>query len=82
MGSGPKGQNGGGGDPVKRKNGRHDFGIKEEKKPGGAAPETEEVASATECTGLMPALPPEDEGEKEENLAGLYGVLPAGDGDE
>ena len=33
-----------------------------------------DVASATECTGLMPALPPDDEGA--ERLAALYAVHP------
>ena len=37
---------------------------------GGMAPET--VASATECTGLMPALPQSDEGDAAR--ASLYGI--------
>ena len=34
--------------------------------------ETEEVASFTECTGLMPALP--KDGEQDENYAELYAI--------
>lgn len=34
-----------------------------------------EVASATECTGLAPALP--QDGAQEESCARLYGVHPA-----
>lgn len=41
----------------------------------GAASETERVASATECTGLMPALPEDEAGDEAE--AALYGVHPA-----
>ena len=37
-----------------------------------AAPETQEVASFTECTGLMPALP-RDEAE-DESSAALYDI--------
>lgn len=33
---------------------------------------TEDVASLTECTGLMPALPKDEA--QDENYAGLYGV--------
>ena len=39
---------------------------------GGANPETEDVASATECTGLIPALP-RDDAEADE-AASLYAV--------
>lgn len=34
--------------------------------------ETEEVASATECTGLMPVLPMDQE--QDANYASLYGI--------
>ncbi len=34
--------------------------------------ETEDVASVTECTGLMPALP--KDGEQDENYASLYAI--------
>ena len=37
--------------------------------------ESENVASATECTGLMPALPEDDAEDMAE--AALYGVHPA-----
>lgn len=37
-----------------------------------AVPEAEEVASATECTGLMPALPRDDA--EDESAAALYGI--------
>lgn len=39
---------------------------------GGANPEAEDVASATECTGLIPALP-RDDAEADE-AASLYAV--------
>ena len=39
---------------------------------GGANPETEDVASATECTGLIPALP--RSGAEAEEAASLYAV--------
>lgn len=35
----------------------------------------ENVASFTECTGLMPALPKDEQ--QDESYAELYGVLPA-----
>ena len=41
----------------------------------GAANGSENVASATECTGLMPALPEDEAGDEAE--AALYGVHPA-----
>lgn len=34
--------------------------------------ETEDIVSATECTGLMPALP--DTMEEDKNLTALYGI--------
>ena len=34
--------------------------------------ETEDVASFTECTGLMPVLP--KDGEQDENYAALYAI--------
>jgi len=37
--------------------------------------ETEDVISATECTGLVPALPLNDPA-ADEDLAALYAVLP------
>ena len=37
--------------------------------------ETEDVISATECTGLVPALPLNDPA-ADEDLADLYAVLP------
>ena len=40
------------------------------KEPSGMAPE--DVASATECTGLMPALPESDAGDVAR--AALYGI--------
>ena len=43
----------------------------------GSAEETQTVASATECTGLMPALP-ENEAQDEAE-ASLYGVHAAKD---
>lgn len=47
--------------------------MKKKQKPDAEAiRETEEVASATECTGLMPALP-RDEAE-DECAAALYGI--------
>lgn len=42
--------------------------------------ETEKVISGTECTGLMPALPQDDE--QDEHYASLYAVHDAGDADE
>ena len=39
---------------------------------GGYAPDTQAVASSTECTGLMPALP-RDEAE-DESSAALYDI--------
>ena len=40
--------------------------------PDGSFQENEVVASATECTGLMPALPQDDV--SDENSASLYGI--------
>ena len=45
------------------------------RKAKGAAIESENVASATDCTGLMPALPGDEAEDKAE--AALYGVHPA-----
>ena len=42
------------------------------KKLPDAVRETEEVASATECTGLMPALPRDDA--EDESAAALYAI--------
>ena len=42
------------------------------------ANESEHVASATECTGLMPALPGDEAGNEAE--AALYGIHAAKDG--
>lgn len=56
-----------GGDRMKRK----------KQSAGNAVPTPAETASATECTGLMAALP-RDEGE-EESLSRLGGVFPAED---
>ena len=36
---------------------------------------TQDVASATECTGLVPALP-HDDLQADKNLTDLYAVLP------
>ncbi len=44
-------------------------GMKDKKNPFF---ETEDVASVTECTGLMPALP--KDGEQDENYASLYAI--------
>ncbi len=42
------------------------------RKPDATFGETENVASATECTGLMPALPPDDAAQAES--AALCGI--------
>lgn len=42
------------------------------KSPVDAALSTEDVASCTECTGLIPALPDRAEGDK--TRAALYGI--------
>ena len=36
--------------------------VEDEKRTEGAAAPAEDVASARECTGLIPALPPDDAG--------------------
>ena len=47
--------------------------MKKKQKPDAEAiRETEEVASATECTGLMPALPRDDA--EDENASALYAI--------
>lgn len=51
--------------------------MKHRQRRGSAAGETQVVASATECTGLMPALP-EDEAQDEAEAA-LYGIPGAQD---
>ena len=51
-----------GGDRVKRK----------DKPLGGAIPKAEDVVSATECTGLIPALP--QNGAEADEAASLYAV--------
>ena len=52
--------------------------MKHGRKPrGGAAPEGAEIASATECTGLLAALPPDDA--QAESLTELSGVHSARD---
>ena len=51
--------------------------MKDERRRAAEMPEEgAQAASATECTGLVPALP---EGEDElERLTALYGVVPPG----
>ena len=44
----------------------------EERKPDSTFGETGNVASATECTGLMPALPPDSAADA--SSAALYGI--------
>ena len=44
----------------------------EERKADATFGEPQSVASGTECTGLMPALPPDDAANA--NLAALYGI--------
>ena len=51
--------------------------MKHRRRRGSAARESQVVASATECTGLMPALP-EDESQDEAEAA-LYGIHSAQD---
>jgi len=46
--------------------------MKYRRRRGDAAEETQVVASGTECTGLMPALP-QDEAQDEAEAA-LYGI--------
>ena len=46
--------------------------MRKNRSAAGRAPEAEAVASATECTGLMPALP-RDAGE-DANSAALYDI--------
>jgi len=47
--------------------------VKAKKRPqGDAVREAETVASATECTGLMPALPRDDA--EDENASALYAI--------
>ncbi len=45
---------------------------RKDKASGGTVPEAEDVASATECTGLIPALPRDDAEANE--AASLYAV--------
>ena len=52
--------------------------MRKNRSAAGRAPEAETVASATECTGLMPALP-RDEAQDEAEAA-LYGIHAAKDG--
>ena len=49
--------------------------MKHVSKKGNAICETEDVISATECTGLVPALPLNDPA-ADEDLADLYAILP------
>lgn len=50
--------------------------VKRKYKPlGEAIPEPEDVVSATECTGLIPALPPGDaEADEEASLYAVHGA--------